>query len=88
MSVDSVLNYAINNFSKFEQDLCSCLRIPSISTIPDHQNDINMCADFVAEHLADIGLKNVRQFKDYGNPIVFADNGYDVSKPTVLLWPL
>ena len=35
--IDNLIQYANNNQLKFEQDLFNCLKIPSISTLKDHQ---------------------------------------------------
>ena len=44
------------------------LRIPSISTLPDHANDCRTAADWLAEQLATIGVENVKVEETGGHP--------------------
>ncbi len=54
-------------------ELDAFLRIPSISTLPEHAADLARCADWVADELASIGLHHVEQLDSGGNPIVYAE---------------
>jgi acetylornithine deacetylase/succinyl-diaminopimelate desuccinylase-like protein len=54
-------------------ELVEYLRIPSISTLPQHAADIGRCADWVAAHLESIGIRDVEQLETGGNPIVFGE---------------
>lgn len=54
-------------------ELFEYLRMPSISTLPDHADDLLGCANWVGAHLEAIGLHNVRLMDTPGNPIVYAD---------------
>jgi acetylornithine deacetylase/succinyl-diaminopimelate desuccinylase-like protein len=54
-------------------ELFDYLRIPSISTLPEHAPDIRRCADWVAAHLERIGLRDVRLEPTPGNPIVYGE---------------
>ena len=49
------------------------LRIPSISTLPDHANDCRTAAEWLAEQLATIGVQNVQVEETGGHPIVTGD---------------
>ncbi|WP_260706880.1 dipeptidase [Edaphobacter flagellatus] len=55
------------------------LRIPSISTLPEHAGDVRRAAQFVADELKRIGMENVRLIEtaatDHpgGHPLVYAD---------------
>ncbi|MBX5485432.1 MAG: dipeptidase [Mycolicibacterium hassiacum] len=63
------------------------LRIPSISTLPEHAPDIADAAEWVRGHLERIGLREVRLLETGGNPIVYGewlDAGPDA--PTLLLY--
>ena len=54
-------------------DLFAYLRIPSISTLPEHAADVRRCADWLRAYLASIGLRNACLLETDGNPIVYAD---------------
>ena len=62
------------------------LRIPSISTLPEHQPDIRRCAEFVADLLRQAGLDNVRLIEGEGNPLVYGDWLHAPGKPTLLFY--
>jgi acetylornithine deacetylase/succinyl-diaminopimelate desuccinylase-like protein len=54
-------------------ELFEYLRIPSVSTLPAHADDIRRAAQWVCAHLEAIGLQNARLIEKPGNPIVYAD---------------
>ena len=85
-NINDLIQYVNDHQLKFEQDLFECLKIPSISTLSDHHSDIIECAQHVMSHLNTIGLNNIKSFNGYGNPIVYADNGFDETRPTVLFY--
>ena len=62
------------------------LRIPSISTLPEHQPDIRRAAEFVAAELRAAGLEEVRLIEGGGNPLVSAEWLHAPGKPTLLLY--
>jgi len=62
------------------------LRIPSISTLPEHQPDVRRAADFVAAELRRAGLEKVRLIEGGGNPLVSAEWLGAPGKPTLILY--
>ncbi|HYM09297.1 MAG TPA: dipeptidase [Bryobacterales bacterium] len=62
------------------------LRIPSISTLPEHQADIRRAAAFVAAELKQAGLEDVRLIEGEGNPLVYGHWLKAPGKPTLLLY--
>ena len=94
---DSALVFAQNNAQRFVEELKAFLRIPSISTLAEHNADTRSAAEFVAAELQRIGMENVRLIETTsaahpaGHPLVYADwlraaplNGKPI--PTVLLY--
>ena len=81
-----VLRYIESNSSRYLEELGSLVAIPSVSTNPEHKPDIEQCARWVADHLAFIGMKNVRIFPTAGHPVVYADWLDAPDRPTVLLY--
>jgi acetylornithine deacetylase/succinyl-diaminopimelate desuccinylase-like protein len=82
---------AINGFVEANQDrlleeLKTFIRIPSISTLPEHKNDVLAAARFVAEALTRAGLENVEIIPTDGHPLVYADWLHAPGKPTVLMY--
>src|SRR5438094_6459143 len=71
---------------RFLEELKTFLRIPSISTLPEHRGDIDRAAGFVAESLKEAGLENVEVIPTGKNPLVYADWMHAPGKPTVLCY--
>jgi acetylornithine deacetylase/succinyl-diaminopimelate desuccinylase-like protein len=68
------------------EELKEFLRIPSISTQPDHAADVERAAEFVASSLRAAGLENVEIIPTAGHPLVYADWLHAAGKPTVLCY--
>ncbi len=69
------------------EELEEWLRIPSISALPAHKQDVRAAAEWLAGHLRKIGLHNVRLIESDIHPLVYADwldAGPDA--PTVLCY--
>lgn len=62
------------------------LRFPSISTLPEHKQDVLDCATYLADHLRDIGFDHVALLPTHGHPIVYADWLHATDAPTVLVY--
>lgn len=69
-------------------ELIDWLRIPSISTLPAHGDDVRRACDWLVEHLREIGLSHVERIDKEGrHPLVYAEwleAGSDA--PTVLIY--
>jgi acetylornithine deacetylase/succinyl-diaminopimelate desuccinylase-like protein len=74
------------NKDRFLEELKTFLRIPSISTLPEHASDIRRAAEFVAESLRKAGLENVEVIETAGHPLVYGDSLHAPGKPTVLCY--
>ena len=47
------------NQKRFLDELKALLRIPSVSTLPEHSGDIRKAAQFLADDLKRVGMENV-----------------------------
>jgi acetylornithine deacetylase/succinyl-diaminopimelate desuccinylase-like protein len=74
------------NQERFLDELKDLLRIPSVSTLPEHSADVRRAAGFVAEALRSAGLENVEIVETTGHPLVYADWLHAAGKPTVLCY--
>ncbi len=74
------------NQDRFLEELKSFLRIPSVSTLPEHRGDIDRAAGFVAESLRAAGLEHVEVIPTAKHPLVYADWLHAPGKPTVLCY--
>ncbi len=84
--MSSAVAYAQQNKSRFLEELKALLRIPSISTLPEHAGDCHFAAEVLAAELARIGMENVRIIETDGHPLVYADWLHLEGKPTVLAY--
>lgn len=75
-----------NHMDSYIQILASCLRFPSISTLPEHANDILDCAEHVKQCMTNVGLSNVRTVNTTGAPILYGERITNASKPTLLIY--
>jgi acetylornithine deacetylase/succinyl-diaminopimelate desuccinylase-like protein len=82
----SAVAYARENHPRFLNELKALLRIPSISTLPEHKADCRRAAEFVAADLKRIGMENLRAIETSGHPLVYADWLHAAGKPTVLIY--
>src|SRR5438067_482671 len=80
----AAVSYARQNHARFLAELKDLLRIPSVSTLPQHKDDVQRAAQFVADQMRRIGMENVEVIKTAGHPLVYGDWLHAAGKPTVL----
>ena len=78
--------YVQSNEARFLEELKEFLRIPSISTLPEHNGDTRRAAEYAAEKLTAAGLENVEVIQTERHPLVYADWLHAPGKPTVLCY--
>jgi len=81
-----MLNYYRDHQQEFLEGLKAWLRIPSISTLPEHAADVRRAAEFLRQALADAGLENAELIGGAGHPLVYAEWLGAPGKPTLLLY--
>jgi acetylornithine deacetylase/succinyl-diaminopimelate desuccinylase-like protein len=82
----AVENYVSQNEQRFLDELLEFLRIPSISTLPEHKHDVEQAAHYAADALKRAGLENVEVINTNKHPLVYADWLHAPGKPTVLCY--
>jgi acetylornithine deacetylase/succinyl-diaminopimelate desuccinylase-like protein len=82
----SVDSYVSSNEQRLLEELLDLLRIPSISTLPEHRKDVAKAARFVADSLTRAGMENVEVILTEGHPLIYADWLHASGKPTVLCY--
>ena len=80
------VTYARDNQQRFLGELKDLLRIPSVSTLPEHKDDVRRAAQFVADELKRIGMEHVEVIPTTGHPLVYCDWLHAAGKPTVLCY--
>src|SRR5688500_9207289 len=68
------------------ESLFELLRIPSISTLPEHAPDVRRAAEWIAAELTRIGLVHAEVSETSGHPIVYADWLHAEGAPTILVY--
>jgi acetylornithine deacetylase/succinyl-diaminopimelate desuccinylase-like protein len=83
----SALDFARQHRGAALEDLKEFLRIPSISTLPEHKPDLVRASNWVADQLRQLGLEPVEVLPTAGHPVVYGEwlKSGD-SAPTVLVY--
>ncbi len=68
-----LFEYANVNKDRFLNELIEFLRIPSISTQPQHEHDMRRAAEWLQHHLTAIGFPVARVIETAGHPVVYAE---------------
>jgi len=74
------------NQPRLLDELKTFLRIPSVSTLPEHVPDVLRAAQFVADSMKAAGLENIEIIATAKHPLVYADWLHAPGKPTVLCY--
>ncbi|MFY7998823.1 MAG: dipeptidase [Candidatus Kapaibacteriota bacterium] len=85
--MSNLLTYLEQQQSAHLEELQDFLKIPSISTAPEHKADVLRCAEWVQNSMKSIGLENIQIFPTEGHPVVYGEHlhaGKDA--PTVLFY--
>jgi acetylornithine deacetylase/succinyl-diaminopimelate desuccinylase-like protein len=86
VSTEDVFTRLARERGRHLEELEEYLRIPSISTDPAHQADVERCADWLLARMKEAGL-STRKIATAGNPLVYAEwMGAGAAKPTVLFY--
>src|SRR3984957_3236103 len=78
--------YIQQNRPRLLAELKDFIRIPSISTLPEHKPDVERAARFVSDSLQRAGMENIEIIPTAGHPLVYADWLHAPNKPTVLCY--
>lgn len=83
---NEISQYLTSNRDKHLLELTEYLAIPSISSLPEHEEDIRDAAKWTAKALEQAGMENVKVYETGGHPVVYADWLKAEGKPTVLVY--
>ena len=82
----AAVSYARENQQRFLNELKDLLRIPSVSTLPEHKDDVRRAAEFIAAEMRRVGLEHVEVIETQGHPLLYGDWLHASGKPTVLCY--
>ena len=72
---------------RFINELKEFVSIPSVSAIPEHNDDVVAAANWVVKRLISAGVENVSTMETGGHPAVYGDwLNEGPSKPTILIY--
>ena len=83
---EAIDRYVREHEQRFLDELKELLRIPSISTLPEHNGDTHRAAEYAAAKLRSAGMENVEIIETERHPLVYADWLHAPGKPTVLCY--
>ena len=78
--------YGQEHRQQFMEELFEFLRIPSISSLPEHARDVTRAADWVVDRLKVAGIEGVQTHPTGGHPIVYGDWLHAPGKPTIMIY--
>ena len=78
--------YVAENSPGYLNELLEFLRIPSISSLPEHAADVKRAADWVAERLEAAGIEEVQILPTEGHPVVYGQWLHASDKPTIMIY--
>lgn len=68
-----IKQYIQANEQRFLEELFSLIRIPSISALPEHKDDMLACAERWKQLLLEAGADEAHVMPSAGNPLVYAE---------------
>ena len=79
--------YLDQNQSKFVKELVDFVRIPSVSALNEHFNDVVKAGNWVVERLKAAGIANARLMQTETHPVVYGELlTAGKNKPTILIY--
>jgi len=86
-NLSTALEYCQQNRGRFLEELKSLISIPSISTDPNARPGIQRAAQWLADHLEHLGMKNVQILPTPGHPVVYGESlDAGPGKPIILIY--
>lgn len=84
--MSEVMAYLASHRQRFLSDLVDLLAVPSISTVPEHRQDVRRAAELTGRYLAQAGLEHVEVIETEGHPVLVADWLKAPDRPTLLFY--
>ena len=82
---DHLIQYERANRERYLAELQEWLRIPSVSTLPEHAQDVRRAAEWAAAKLRQMGFSIVRIDETPRHPLVYAEHS-GLDAPTLLIY--
>ena len=78
--------YLDDNQARFLDELLDFLKIPSISSLPEHAGDVAQAGEWVKARMAAAGIENLETLPTGGHPVVYGDWLHAGDAPTILIY--
>ncbi|MEW6184251.1 MAG: dipeptidase [Thermodesulfobacteriota bacterium] len=78
--------YQNSHQARFVNELLDFLRIPSVSSLPEHAGDVQRAAEWLSHRLQAVGIEGVRVIPTSGHPMVYGEWLHATGKPTILIY--
>ncbi|MHB0869528.1 MAG: dipeptidase [Chloroflexota bacterium] len=82
----TVEGFIAENEGRFLEELKQFLRIPSISALPEHREDMARCAGYAVDQMRSIGMQRAEVLPTGGAPVAYGEWLGAPGRPTVLVY--
>jgi acetylornithine deacetylase/succinyl-diaminopimelate desuccinylase-like protein len=84
--MEHITQYINEHGDRFLHELFGLIRIPSISSAPEHKEDMIRAAEYWKFKLKEAGADAAEIYPTAGNPVVYGEKIIDPAKPTILVY--
>lgn len=84
--MEQINKYIEENKERFLEELFGLIRIPSISSLKDHKDDMQKAAEYWKKSILDAGADKAEVLPSDGNPVVYGEKIIDPKLPTVMVY--
>lgn len=84
--MEQINKYIEENKERFLEELFGLIRIPSISSLKDHKDDMQKAAEYWKKSILDAGADKAEVMPSDGNPVVYGEKIIDPKLPTVMVY--
>lgn len=84
--MEQINKYIEENKDRFLEELFGLIRIPSISSLKDHKEDMQEAAEYWKKSILDAGADKAEVMPSDGNPVVYGEKIIDPKLPTVMVY--
>ena len=84
--MEKINSYVKTHENRFLEELFELIRIPSISSLPDHKPDMYRAAEKWKEILLAAGADKAVVMETEGNPVTYGEKIVDPNAPTVMVY--
>lgn len=78
--------YLKDHYEAHLNQLLDLIRIPSVSSLPDHLPDVVRAAEWTAHKMTSVGIEHVEVMETGGHPVVYGDWLHANGRPTILIY--